>query len=451
MNTDALLPVRAQAALTIAAVLQHQASLASLMNPAQQQVVKNDQALLQELCFGTLRWQPQLQSILNRLVDKPLKPKDIDIHSLLLLGLYQFKYLRVPDHAVINTTVAACKALKKPWAEKLVNGVLRQYQRKQTELDAALQSSPAYSSAHPNWLRKSIEQFWPDMSSEIFNANNAHPPFTIRVNLARVSRDDYIRLLQEHELAATATPFSLYGVTLEHAVDVASLPLFSAGSVSIQDEAAQLAAPLLSMQPDQRVLDACCAPGGKTGHILELAAGFDCKPIELVALDLEQRRLEKVRENLDRLGYSDASAHTNPWVELICADALELDKWWDRKPFDRILLDAPCSATGVIRRHPDIKVLRNATDIAKLAQLQLSLMKTLWQTLRPGGTMIYATCSVLPTENSEVVEKFLASQKDAQHCHLEVEWGIPQPYGRQLLPQAGGHDGFYYACLKKSA
>jgi 16S rRNA (cytosine967-C5)-methyltransferase len=435
-------PVRAQAAITLAAVLQQQASLASLMAPALARVVDNEQPLLQELCFGTCRWQPQLQSILNRLLDKPLKSKDSDIHALLLLGLYQLKHLRVPDHAAINNTVAACKALKKPWAEKLVNGVLRRFQREQTVLDEALHNSPAYTSAHPNWLRKSLEKFWPEQAAAIFAANNAHPPFTLRLNLGRHSREVYQQTLLELDLNSSLTPFSGYGLTLDKACDVGKLPGFSDGNLSVQDEAAQLAAELMQLQPGQRVLDACCAPGGKTGHLLELSAQLSAPLQEVVALDLEERRLVRVRENLHRLQQQ---------ATLICSDALAVSEWWDGHAFDRILLDAPCSATGVIRRHPDIKLLRNAEDIAKLAALQLQLLQALWTTLKPGGRLVYATCSVLPTENTQVIEHFLAQQSDAEHDTITAAWGISQPYGRQLLPQIQGHDGFYYACLIKTA
>lgn len=434
-------PVRAQAALTLAAVLQQQASLASLMAPALERVADNEQALLQELCYGTCRWQPQLQSILNRLLDKPLKTKDSDIHALLLLGLYQLNYLRIPDHAALHNTVAAAKTLKKPWAEKLINGVLRRFQREQTELETALHNSPAYTSAHPNWLRKSVEKFWPTQTAEIFSANNAHPPFTLRLNLARHSRDAYQHLLHEQGIDSTLTPFSPYGLTLAHACDVQQLPGFADGHLSVQDEAAQLAGDLLQLQPGQRVLDACCAPGGKTGHLLELGAQLSSPLQEVVALDLEERRLVRVRENLQRLQVQ---------ATLVCSDALALDAWWDGVPFDRILLDAPCSATGVIRRHPDIKLLRNAEDIAKLAALQLQLLQALWTTLKPGGRLVYATCSVLPTENTQVVEQFLTQQADARHDSITAPWGIAQPCGRQLLPQPQGHDGFYYACLLKT-
>jgi 16S rRNA (cytosine967-C5)-methyltransferase len=218
---------------------------------------------------------------------------------------------------------------------------------------------------------------------------------------------------------------------------VHTIPGFDQGIVSVQDEAAQLSADLLAPQPGETVLDACCAPGGKTGHLLEIQP----KLSRLVALDLEQRRLERVKDNLQRLGLT---------AEIVCHDAQQIQDWWDGELFDRILLDAPCSATGVIRRHPDIKLLRKATDIAKLASLQLSLLKALWTTLRPGGRLVYATCSILPTENTQVIEAFVEQQPDAIHRPIDAPWGLAQKYGRQLLPQQQGHDGFYYACLEKT-
>jgi len=430
-------PVRMQAAHTLSQVLQQKASLAALMAPALERVQENERPLLQELCFGTCRWQPQLQSILSRLLDKPLKAKDSDIHALLLIGLYQQKYTRTPDHAAIAATVDACKKLKKKWAEKLVNGVLRSYQRQRQTLETQLANSPSFASAHPNWLRKNIEKFWPEQANEIFTANNAHPPFTLRLNLARLNRAEYLTQLATEGIDATASTYSPFAITLDKAVGVHQLPGFDEGKLSVQDEAAQFSAELLQLQAGQRVLDACCAPGGKTGHILE--QGQDLS--EVVALDLEERRLVRVRENLQRL---------NQHATIVCADAADTEHWWDGKRFDRILLDAPCSATGVIRRHPDIKLLRVAEDIAKLAKLQLSLLKALWPTLKPGGRLVYATCSVLPTENTQVIDQFLQHQQDASHSTIEADWGIEQPYGRQLLPQEGGHDGFYYACIEKA-
>ena len=437
-----VVPVRAQAALTLASVLQQKASLAGLMAPASEKVDPNEQALLQELCFGTCRWQPQLQSIVGRLLEKPLKPKDTDIHALLLLGLYQIQYMRVPDHAAISTTVDACRSLKKPWAEKLLNGVLRRFQREKEALLDSLTGSPAFITAHPNWLRKRICNAWPQQADAIIEANNAHPPMTLRLKRGAVNRDDYIALLQTQSIGAQAAPYSPDGVVLDKAVDVYKLPGFTEGQVSVQDEAAQLAADLMQLSGGERILDACCAPGGKTGHLLELSDGLAQPISELVALDLEQRRLLRVEENLQRLKKT---------ATLVCADGQDIDQWWDGKPFDRILLDAPCSATGVVRRHPDIKILRKATDIAKLAALQLALLKALWQTLKPGGRLVYATCSVLPTENNDVIKAFVEQQDDAQHELIDAPWGVTQAYGRQLFAQKNGHDGFYYASLSKQS
>lgn len=424
--------VRTQAALTIAQVLQQQASLASLMAPAQAEVPAKDRALLQEMCFGCLRWQPKLQAILNRLLEKPLKPKDTDILALLLLGLYQLDYTRIPQHAALSATVDVCQDLKKSWASKLVNGVLRRYLRERDNLHQQLLNSPGYTSAHPNWLRKQIEQFWPQQADAIFAANNAHPPMTLRLNTSKLQRADLLKQFED----SRATRFSSFGITLAAPRDVTAIAEFQQGLLSVQDEAAQLAAPLLQLEPGQRVLDACCAPGGKTGHLLEVEPDL----AEVVALDLEQRRMRRVEENLQRLKLQ---------ATMICCDATDLDQWWDGKPFDRILLDAPCSATGVIRRHPDIKALRKATDIAPLAQTQLQLLQKLWSTLKPGGILLYATCSVLPTENTDVIDNFLEHCSDAEHLPIDASWGMAQRYGRQLLPQPDGHDGFYYAQLRK--
>lgn len=424
--------VRAQAAKTIAQVLLRQASLASLMTPALEQVPEQDQNLLQELCFGTCRWQPKLQSIVGRMLEKPLKDKDSDVHALLLLGLYQLDYMRIPDHAALSATVEACKELNKNWASKLINALLRRYLSEKNQLADQLKSSPSFKTAHPNWLRKQIENNWPQKATDIFAANNDHPPFTLRVNTHIHQRQDVLNKLTD----SRATPFSPFGITLEKATDVLNIPGFQDGIISVQDEAAQLAPLVLKAEAGQRVLDACAAPGGKTGHVREVTP--DIK--EIVAVDLEARRLERVKENLLRLQQK---------ATLICGDAGNTSAWWDGKLFDRILLDAPCSATGVIRRHPDIKILRKATDIKQLANIQLQLLINLWPLLKPGGRMVYATCSVLPQENTQVIEQFLTTHNDAQHEIISATWGIQQTCGRQLLPQINGHDGFYYASLIK--
>lgn len=428
---------RHQAALSISKVLRDGQSLAAVIPTDSQHLDSQDRGFYQELCFGTLRWFPKLNACLQHLLQTPLKSKDNDIQALLLSGLYQLLYTRVPDHAAISATVETTKALKKAWANKLVNGVLRNFQRQQHGLLDKIAQQPHLASAHPKWLYKIISQHWGDQAATVLDANNQHPPFTLRVNSRHSLRDDYLQRLTDANIAAAATSFSPVGITLEQACDVYSLPNFAEGHSSVQDEAAQLSATLLDLQPHQRVLDACCAPGGKTCHILEQQPEL----ASVVAIDLEERRLPRVRENLARL---------NLHAEVICADAADTANWWDGTQFDRILLDAPCSATGVIRRHPDIKLLRKPDDIAKLAQLQLSLLLALWPTLAPGGRLVYATCSVIPTENTDVVAAFMQQQADAQHLPIAANWGIAQDYGRQLLPQTDGHDGFYYAVLEKT-
>lgn len=428
--------VRTAAAKLLADLLRQRGSLASLLPDYQGRVPERDAPLLQELTYGTCRWYPRLNAYLGQLLDKPLKPKDGDVQALLLLGLYQQLHTRIPDHAAISATVESSRELKKPWAKGLVNGVLRRFQREQEALDAALAEDDRFVTAHPNWLLKRLRRHWPEQVESLVAANNGHPPLTLRVNPAFATRDEYLERLAEQGIKANATSFSPVGVTVHTPCQVTELPGFEDGGVSVQDEAAQLSAELLELAPGQRVLDACSAPGGKTGHILETESAL----AEVVALDSDARRLTRVQENLDRL---DVQA------TLRCGDAGRPDDWWDGEPFDRILLDAPCSATGIIRRQPDIKVLRSAADVERLSELQGRLLTALWSTLKPGGVLVYATCSVLPEENTRVVEAFLMQQPDAQCDTLEANWGLAQTCGRQLLPQDNGHDGFYYARLRK--
>lgn len=427
---------REVAALTLAQVLLQQRSLSGLLPPALEKVANSERGLLQELCYGSMRWYPQLQLLLNQLLSKPLKPKDSDIQALLIIGLYQLRHMRIPDHAAIAETVEVTRSLNKHWATKLVNGVLRNSQRQHDALNETLKNLPVFSHAHPKWLVKAIIESWGDKAADIFAANNDHPPFTLRLNLSFAERSAYISALP-NTLDAKPCLFSACGFTLQKACDVFDLPLFSEGGVSVQDEAAQLAATLLDLKPGQRVLDACCAPGGKTGHILETEPEIK----HLTALDSDARRLVRVEENLTRLKKT---------ATLLCGDATQIDGWWNQELFDRILVDAPCSGTGVIRRHPDIKLLRKPADIVKLAELQLTILKNLWQTLKPGGRLVYATCSIMPAENTQVVAKFLSNTPDATEQTLDVNWGIAQTHGRQLLPSIEGHDGFFYAVLDKA-
>jgi len=429
---------RLAAAKALTAVLNGKASLNSSLPLQLDKVEARDRGLTQDLAFGTARWQPRLSALANKLLQKPFKAADADVEALLLVGLYQLLYTRIPAHAAIGETVGCADKLKKPWAKALLNAVLRNAQRESETLLTELEHDPVVRTAHPRWLQKSLKAFWPEQWEAICAANNAHPPMILRVNRRHHSRDAYLQLLVEADIEAQPCTFSQDGIVLAEACDVRNLPGFAEGWISVQDEAAQLAADLLDLAPGQRVLDACCAPGGKTCHILEV----EPKLAGVVAVDLEAKRLVRVRETLERLGLS---------AELIAADGRDTATWWDGKPFQRILLDAPCSATGVIRRHPDIKLTRQPDDIAALATLQGELLDAMWPTLDVGGILLYATCSTLPTENTEVIEAFLARTPGARELDIAGQFGLKQPHGRQLLAQQGGHDGFYYAKLIKIA
>jgi 16S rRNA (cytosine967-C5)-methyltransferase len=429
---------RLAAARALAVVLNGKASLGSSLPPLLDKVEQRDRGLTQDLAFGTARWQPRLALIAEKLLQKPFKAADRDVEALLLIGLYQLFYTRIPAHAAIGETVACIDKLKKPSLKGLLNAVLRNAQREHEALLAELDRDPVLHSAHPRWLQKRLKAEWPEQWQAICAANNAHPPLILRVNRRLGTRDDYLAELRRVGFEAEPCVFSRDGIRLLQACDVTTLPGFAEGRVSVQDEAAQLAAELLDLAPGQRVLDACAAPGGKTCHLLEAEPEL----AGVVAVDLEEKRLVRVRENLKRLGLE---------AQLIAADGRDLAAWWDGTPFQRILLDAPCSATGVIRRHPDIKLTRAASDIPALAQLQGELLDALWQTLEVGGILLYATCSVLPAENSDTIAAFLARTPGARELDIAGTFGLKPTHGRQLLPQIDGHDGFYYAKLIKIA
>jgi 16S rRNA (cytosine967-C5)-methyltransferase len=365
---------------------------------------------------------------------KPLKPKDKDVYCLLLVGLYQLLDLAIPPHAAVAETVEAARCLGKPWASGLVNAVLRGFERAGADLLAQIDQQEEAATAHPSWLLRRIQRDWPDDAPSILQANNQHPPMTLRVNARRMDRERYLRLVSESGIVARAAEHTSPGVTLNTPLDVSEVLGFDAGWVSVQDAAAQLTAPLLAVRSGERILDACAAPGGKACHILESA------PCNLWAVDISSERLRQVEENLSRLGLQ---------ARLVAGDATEPTKWWDGVPFDRILVDAPCSSTGVIRRHPDIKMLRRPQDIPALTRLQGRLLEALWPLLRPGGCLVYCTCSILPEENEQVVQGFLAAHADASEQAIDAGWGHTRVVGRQVLPGEHQMDGFYYARVEK--
>lgn len=397
-------------------------------------------SLIQESCYGCCRWYFALESLLGQLLNKPLKKQDLDIKCLMICALYQLRELEVAEYAVINESVSAVQVFKKPWAKGLVNAVLRGYQRKKDELEQTLTASqPNRDLAFPSWLESEINGQWPEQALSIFQNSNQRPPMTLRVNLASNSREQYLDSLNQAGMDASAGELADSALYLDKPAPVTDLPGFAEGRVSVQDEASQLVPGLLQLEPGQRVLDACAAPGGKSCHILESERSLT----QLTSIDMSQSKLDRIRENFERLGLES---------NLVAADAGEIDAWWDGNHFDRILLDAPCSATGVIRRHPDIKLLRRPEQIKALGEIQSGLLEKLWTCLKPGGLLLYTTCSLLRQENEDTIRRFLDSTDSAKYEAIAADWGVECAFGRQLLPgTSSGPDGFFYAVLRKES
>jgi 16S rRNA (cytosine967-C5)-methyltransferase len=401
-----------------------------------------DSALAKQISYGVIRDYYHLSSQLNTLVKKPLVGKNADLNLLLLAGLYSVDQLNRPAHASVNAVVNATHGLKAGWAKGLVNGVLRNYLRQTSQdSDAQPQATSPYKTStdqqvrynHPQWLIDRLKHAWPEQAEQIMAANLARPPMILRVNQRLISTADYLLRLEQQQISARIGEYAASAIYLDAPMKVTTLPGFDDGQISVQDEASQLAAGVLAAEPGMFVLDACAAPGGKTCHILESTPG-----LHLTALDLEASRLDTVKANLRRL---NLQAH---------CEAIDLRLFKPTHKFDRILLDAPCSATGIIRRHPDIKLLRRNSDIDKLAAIQIELLRAAWQLLTPGGVLIYSTCSILPSENEAIVGKFVAENDDAHHLPIDAHWGNAQNYGRQLFPDPRGHDGFYYARISRA-
>jgi 16S rRNA (cytosine967-C5)-methyltransferase len=390
---------------------------------------------VQNLVFGCLRWYERLVAIRNQLISKPLKAKDEDINLLILLALYQLLYLDTPEHAAVSETVNLSQKLKKPWARGLLNGVLRQFLRDKDTLLSQLPNTLDIQTAHPKWLVKQLQTAYPNQVEQILQSNNQPSPLCLRINQRIQSRENFLTQLHQAGIEAIAHPLSAVGIQLTQTLDITQLPSFNEGGFSVQDLAAQQAALILQPQAGMRVLDACAAPGGKTCHLLEASDN----QIQLLALEKEAERIPRLKQNLERLQLN---------AQVKQADAAELSEWWDGQGFDQILLDTPCSATGIIRRHPDIKRHRRPEDIQALITTQACLLDQLWLTLKPGGQLLYATCSILPQENTEQIQAFLARTPDAYHQPIQSEWG-QGALGKQILPGEQGMDGFYYALLIK--
>ncbi|MEC9320521.1 MAG: 16S rRNA (cytosine(967)-C(5))-methyltransferase RsmB [Pseudomonadota bacterium] len=432
-NTSTGAHSRAAAAQAIHAVLEQGQSLTQALTTYSEQLSAEDKRLAQAISYGVMRYLPVLTEKVSGKLDKPLKGKNQIIQSLLLVGTYQLFKLRTKDHAALSATVEASKLLKRKALSGLVNGVLRQVLREApTRNDDGERELPSAEGVnHPRWLREKIRAAYGEKAEAVFTANDTQPPLWLRANRRHTTVTDYTALLAENGIEAVADSQANDAIRLVKPVPVTKLPHFEAGWVSVQDRSAQLAADMVDAQPEHRVLDCCAAPGGKTVHLLERTE-FQTP---LIAIDVDEQRLERVSENLYRADLS---------CEVVCADVLDLDSWWDKQPFDRILLDAPCSATGVIRRHPDIKWLRRSSDIDQLVELQQSMLERLWPTLKPGGQLIYATCSILPEENSEQISHFLGQHSDANLIAIEANRPM-----LQLLPGENDGDGFFYAKIEK--
>lgn len=431
--------VRADAAVLVSTVVDEGRSLDELL--AADRDEGSARGLKRSLVYGTLRWHYRLAALLRLLSSRSPAQLDPRLRALLEVGLFQLVSGETAPHAAVAETVEAARVLGHPHAAGFVNAVLRRYQREHSALAAAVDADLATRTAHPSWFVEALRRDRPDDFAAILEANNSHPPLWLRVNRMRASVDEYAAELGATGWQVHRHPVAPEALRIEPAVDVRELPGFAEGRVSVQDATAQLAAVLLDARPGERVLDACAAPGGKTCHLLERTDGA----CHVTALDVSEGRLERVRQNLRRLGLE---------ADVQAGDAADPAGWWDGRPYDRILLDVPCSATGVIRRHPDIKVLRRPGDIPELGQRQRRLLEAAWRLLVPGGTLVYASCSVLRTENEAVIEGFLATTPSAGDRTAERagEWpgaAGPGP-GRPVLPGAADGDGFYYACLVRT-
>ena len=421
--------LRAQVVTTLLQVQQGQ-SLSSLLHQHLNEINERDRALFHELVLGTLRQWYALKAITLPLLTKPLNNETVE--TCLYVGLYQVLCTRIAPHAAISETVTASKQLGFHALSGIVNAILRRATRETDAFKHQLDNAHGL----PSWLYKRLKKDWPEQVDHLCQQLKLSAPLTLRVNQRQIGRDAYLTKLQAEDIQARACDYSDVGIVLEQSVHIPSLPGFSQGWFSVQDEHAQFCANLLPSLDQLNVLDACAAPGGKTAHLLE-----KFKPQHLIALDQDAKRLLRVEENLLRLQLNQEA------VDIISDDAVY---WKSPYDLDCIVLDAPCSATGVIRRHPDIRLLRQSTDIAQTVELQKQILDHLWSQLKVGGHFLYITCSILKDENEQQIEHFFQRHTQAKHIELDVSWGIPQKFGRQLLPEQHQGDGFYYCLIQKT-
>jgi len=421
-------PVRAVAASLLDDVAQG-SSLNKIYARAERTVAESEQPFLRELVYGSLRLWPLYKGVTRQLLERPLKAKDSVLEALLIMAMYELDECTTPDYASVSGAVDCCEQLGRPWANRLINGCLRRYQRDQETLLKSLGASEC--AALPGWLHKLLLKSYSEQLAQLTDASRQRPPFTLRINTERISVDGYHTLLTEAGIEARKA--GACGLTLVQPVPVSKLPHFQDGFVSVQDASAQLAGLLLSPKRGMTVLDACAAPGGKACHLAELGA-------TVTAADISEDRLAKVDENANRLNVSITS---------ILSDGRSLHEALAPASFDAILLDVPCSATGVMRRNPDVKVIRRKSDIDQFAALQSELLHSVWTLLKPGGRLLYATCSLLPQENDVIVGSFLDGEASARTLPLPETIGEPMTYGQQVIPSAGGGDGLYYSLLGK--
>ncbi|MEM1263680.1 MAG: 16S rRNA (cytosine(967)-C(5))-methyltransferase RsmB [Pseudomonadota bacterium] len=434
--------LRWQAAQAISAVVHRGTTLDRALEKHLHSFDGRDHALGVEIVSGSVRWYSLLVYVLKQLRDSSKRRPAPELESLVVCGLYQLSQMRVPDHAAVAATVGALAHGRHRHARGFANAVLRRYLREREAIEARLVDRDRL--AHPQWLSNQLDTDWPDAASSIISANNQRAPMWLRVNRRRLDRERYRqKLATTHpDIDVEAPPWLPDALRLATPIPIAVLPGFAAGDVSVQDGGAQVAALLLAPVAGERILDACAAPGNKTGYLAEIGG----PALELTAIDADSARLASLSTNLARTGVS---------ATVDCADACMTDTWWDGQPFDRILVDAPCSGSGVIRRHPDIKFTRRASDIAPLAAIQARLLDSLWPTLKPGGRLLYVTCSVLREENERVVRTFVDTHPDAHIWRQLPDVAIqalmtPCDLGFQWLPGRHNCDGFFYACLEKS-